>query len=46
MRKIFKLVLFVFVLGTDNASFSLIKYQNQKNKKNVKKSLTCIAFNG
>jgi len=44
MRKIFRLVLFVFVLGTDNASYSFTKYGNKKNQKNTKKVLTCMAF--
>jgi len=44
MRKIFRLVLFVFVLGTDNASYSFTKYENKKNQKNTKKVLTRIAF--
>jgi hypothetical protein len=44
MRKIFRLVLFVFVLGTGNASYSFTKYENKKSKKNIKKSLTYIAI--
>jgi hypothetical protein len=44
MRKIFKLVLFVFVLVTDNASYSFTNFQNKKSKKNTKKVLTHVAF--
>jgi len=44
MRKIFRLVLFVLVLGTDNSSYSFLKYQNKKSKKNIKKDLTHIAI--
>ena len=41
-----RLVLFVFVLGTDNASYSLVKYHSKINEKKLKKDLTCMAFYG
>ena len=44
MREMLRLVLFVFVLGTDNSSYSFTKYQNKKSKKNIKKSLTCVTI--
>jgi len=44
MIEMLRLVLFVFVLGTDNASYSFTKYENKKNQKNTKKVLTRMAF--
>ena len=40
MKEMLKMVLFVFVLGTDNASYSLTK----NNEKKLKKCLTHIAI--
>ena len=40
MREMLKMVLFVFVLGTDNASYSL----TNNNGKKLKKDLTHIAI--
>jgi len=41
MKETLRMVLLIFVLITNNAGFSNLK----KNKKKVKKDLTCITFN-
>jgi len=44
MRKSLRMILFVFVLGTGNSSYSLTKNLSKINEKKPKKSLTCIAI--
>jgi hypothetical protein len=46
MIEMLRIVLFVFVLGTDNASYSLVKHRLKINEKKSKKTLTCMAFYG